>query len=377
MNDKYNALFLPLTLNNGIEIRNRFVLAPLTHISSNADGTISDVELPYMEQRAKDVGMAITAATYIADIGQAFPGQPSIAHDSDIEGLSNLAEVMKKNGAKAIVQIHHGGVQALPEYTPNGDAVGPSPIELKSFRQEHTHAARMMSEEEIMQTITAFGEATKRAIEAGFDGVEIHGANGYLLHQFVSPHFNQRTDQWKDPFLFPMKVVDEVTRVVEQSGRKDFIVGYRFSPEESYEPGINMELTEQLIQHLIEKPLQYLHASLMHIHGEVHTGKYAGQNRTALLHQWINGRMPLIGIGSVFTANDALNALHTGVEFVAVGRELLLDHAFVGKIKEGREDEIISYFDAEREDKHALPEPLWQQFNSGFYPLPSKEDQQS
>lgn len=374
MNDKYNALFVPFTLNNNVEVRNRFVLAPLTHVSSNDDGTISDAELPYMEYRAKDVGLAITAASNVTEIGQAFPGQPSIAHDSDIEGLKRLAGVMKKNGAKAIVQIHHGGVQALLEYTPNGDAAGPSAMELKSFRQEHAHAARAMTEEEIVQTIKAFGDATRRAIEAGFDGVEIHGANGYLLHQFVSPHFNQRTDQWKDPFLFPMKVVDEVTQVVDATGRKDFIVGYRFSPEENYEPGINMELTEHLIHHLIEKPLQYLHASSMHIHGEVHSGKYAGQNRTALLHQWVNGRMPLIGVGSIFTADDALSALKTGVEFVAVGRELLLDHRFVEKIKEGREDEIISYFDSERDDQHALPEPLWQQFNNGFYPLPSKED---
>lgn len=374
MNKKYNALFVPLTLNNEVELRNRFVLAPLTHISSNADGTISEAEIPYMERRSKDVGMAITAASNVTNIGQAFPGQPSIAHDSDIEGLSRLAEVMKKNGAKAIIQIHHGGVQALPEYTPNGDVAGPSPIEMKSFRQEHTHSARALTEEEIIETITSFGQATRRAIEAGFDGVEIHGANGYLLHQFVSPHFNQRTDKWKDPFLFPMKVVDEVTDTVKKYGNKDFIVGYRFSPEEAYEPGINMELTHQLIQHLIEKPLQYLHVSLMHIHGEVHTGKYKGQNRIALLHEWVNGRMPLIGIGSIFTADDALNALNTGVELVAVGRELLLDHEFVGKIKEGREDEIISYFDPEKEDKHALPEPLWQQFNNGFYPLPSKED---
>ncbi len=374
MNTQYKDLFQPLTLSNGVELRNRFVLAPLTHTSSNEDGTIADREIPYMESRSKDVGMALTAASHILDIGQAFPGQPSIAHDSDIEGLTRLASAMKKNGAKAIVQIHHGGVQALPEYTPNGDVAGPSAMELKSFGQDHTHSAREMTEDEIDETIKAFGEATRRAIEAGFDGVEIHGANGYIIHQFVSPHFNKRTDQWKDPFLFALKVVDEVVKTVQEHGNDDFIIGYRFSPEEAFNPGIKMELTEELIKRLIEKPLHYLHASLMHIHGDVHEGKYAGENRIQLLHQWVDGRMPLIGIGSIFTADDALAALNTGVELIAVGRELLLDHAFVGKIKEGKEDEIISYFDPEDPNKHELPEPLWQQFKAGFYPLPSKED---
>lgn len=113
-------------------IKNRFVLAPLTHISSNDDGTISDVEIPYIEKRSKDVGLAINAASNVNDIGKAFPGQPSVAHDSDIEGLKRLAQAMKKNGAKALVQIHHGGAQALANLTPNGDVVAPSPITLKA-----------------------------------------------------------------------------------------------------------------------------------------------------------------------------------------------------------------------------------------------------
>ena len=132
MNSKYNSLFESVTLPNGVELKNKFVLAPLTHISSNDDGTISDVELTYIEKRAKDVGLAINAASNVNDLGKAFPGQPSVAHDADIEGLKKLAQAMKKNGAKALVQIHHGGAQALPELTPDGDVAAPSPISLKS-----------------------------------------------------------------------------------------------------------------------------------------------------------------------------------------------------------------------------------------------------
>lgn len=374
MNNKYEPLFKSLTLPNGVEVRNRFVLAPLTHTSSNDDGTISDIELPYIEKRSKDVGIAINAASNVNDVGKAFPGQPSVAHDSDIEGLKELAQVMKKNGAKAIVQIHHGGAQALPELTPDGDVVAPSAISLKSFGQQEEHDAREMTAEEIEHTIRDFGEATRRAIEAGFDGVEIHGANHYLIHQFVSPYYNRRNDVWADNYKFPVAVIDEVVKAKKAHANDDFIIGYRLSPEEAESPGISMEITEELIHQIANKPLDYIHVSLMDVNSVTREGKYKGENRLKLIHQWINGRMPLIGIGSVFTAEDALNAVENiGVEFVALGREILLDYDFVAKIKEGREDEIINAFDPNREDQHYLTPNLWEQFNQGFYPLPRKD----
>lgn len=374
MNNKYEPLFKSLTLPNGVEVRNRFVLAPLTHTSSNDDGTISDIELPYIEKRSKDVGIALNAASNVNDVGKAFPGQPSVAHDSDIEGLKELAQVMKKNGAKAIVQIHHGGAQALPELTPDGDVVAPSAISLKSFGQQEEHDAREMTAEEIEQTIRDFGEATRRAIEAGFDGVEIHGANHYLIHQFVSPYYNRRNDVWADNYKFPVAVIDEVVKAKKAHANDDFIIGYRLSPEEAESPGISMEITEELIHQIANKPLDYIHVSLMDVNSVTREGKYKGENRLKLIHQWINGRMPLIGIGSVFTAEDALNAVENiGVEFVALGREILLDYDFVAKIKEGREDEIINAFDPNREDQHYLTPNLWEQFNQGFYPLPRKD----
>lgn len=374
MNKKYEKLFETVTLPNGVELKNRFVLAPLTHISSNDDGTISDVEVPYIEKRSKDVGLAINAASNVNDIGKAFPGQPSVAHDSDIEGLKRLAQAMKKNGAKALVQIHHGGAQALANLTPNGDVVAPSPITLKSFGQQHEHDAREITPKEIEQTIKDFGEATRRVIEAGFDGVEIHGANHYLIHQFVSPYYNRRNDEWSDHMKFPTAVIDEVLKAKSEYASDDFIVGYRLSPEEAESPGISMEITEQLINTITEKSIDYVHISLGDIHSTTREGKYAGQERLKLIHQWVDGRIPVIGVGSVFTADDALDAIEsTGVELVALGREILLDYNFISKIQEGKEDEILSEFDPHREDKHELTPNLWKQFNQGFYPLPRKD----
>lgn len=375
MNKKYTQLFETVQLPNGTELKNKFVLAPLTHVSSNDDGTASDSEIEYMLKRSKDVGLSISAASNVTDLGKAFPGQPSIAHDSDVEGLSRLAAAMKENGAKAIVQIHHGGAQAIPRLTPNSDSAAPSPITMQSFDETEPHDSREITEDEIHETIKAFGEATRRAAEAGFDGVEIHGANHYIIHQFVSPHFNKRTDKWgEDRYLFAMEVVDEVLKAKEEYAADDFIVGYRFSPEEPQSPGINMEITETLIKKLIEKPLDYLHASLREVHSKTRDGKYEEIERIELLHKWVDERMPLIGIGSVFTADEALAAIEGGnIELIALGRALLLDHNFVGKIKDGKEEEIINVFDPDREDKYELPEPLWKQLYNGFYPLPRND----
>lgn len=372
MNKKYEPLFKTLQLPNGAELKNRFVLAPLTHVSSHEDGTASEDEIEYLGKRAKDVGLALTAASNVTDLGKSFPGQPSVAHDSDIEGLARLAREMKKNGAKAILQIHHGGAQALPRLTPGSDSAAPSPITLQSFDETETHDAREITEDEISETIKAFGEAVRRAAESGFDGVEIHGANHYIIHQFVSPHFNKRTDQWgQNRYLFAMEVIDEVMKAKDKYANGDFIIGYRFSPEEPESPGINMEVTEALISRLVEKPLDYLHASLGDIHSKTRDGKYEGEERLELIHKWIDGAMPLIGIGSVFTADEALGAVESGnMEMIALGRALLLDYGFIGKIKDGKEKEINNVFDPDREDRYELPEPLWAQLYNGFYPLP-------
>lgn len=377
MNEKYEPLFKSLKLPNGVEVRNRFVLAPLTHVSSNEDGTISDIEIPYIEKRSKDVGISISAASYVEPLGQAFPGQPSVSKEEDLPGLTKQAEVMKKNGAKALIQIHHGGAMSLPGLTPTGEVAAPSEVEVRGFGQKEPHVARALTVEEIEHSIESFANATKIAIEAGFDGVEIHGANHYLIHQFFSPYYNRREDAWGDHLKYPLAVIDAVTKVVGEHASPDFIVGYRFSPEEVESPGISMELTEKLVKTLSEQPIDYLHVSLMDIHSTTREGQYKGEQRVKLLLDWIDGRVPLIGIGSIFTADDALAAYETGSPLIALGRELLLDHQFVAKIEQGKEDEIISVFDPERTDKHDLPEPLWKQFNAGFYPLPRTDEKPS
>lgn len=173
MKQTFKPLFEPFTFESGVTIPNRISVAPMTHYSSNDDGTISDRELSYITPRSKEMGMVITACANVTPDGKAFPGQPGIYDDSHIPGLKKLAQAIQSQGAKAVVQIHHGGLECPPELVPNNDVVSPSGSE-----EDGRQTSRALTEQEIEHIVKAFGEATRRAIEAGFDGVEIHGQTG-------------------------------------------------------------------------------------------------------------------------------------------------------------------------------------------------------
>lgn len=111
MNPKYKPLFEPFTFKSGVTINNRIAVAPMTHYASNEDGTISEAELDYIIPRSKEMGMVITACANVTPDGKAFPGQPAIHDDSNIPGLKKLAQAIQAQGAKAVVQIHHGGIE--------------------------------------------------------------------------------------------------------------------------------------------------------------------------------------------------------------------------------------------------------------------------
>lgn len=219
-------LFIPFTLNNGVTISNRLVVAPMTHYASNPDGTLSDEERAFITGRSDDFGLFITAATLVHPSGKAFVGQPHAYDDSHLSSLTETANIIKQGGAKAILQIHHGGYQSLPQF---GEVIAPSAID------NGKHTARAMTTDEILAVIDGFGKATDLAIQAGFDGVEIHGANNYLIQQFFSRQSNKRDDEWggslSNRLRFPLAVIAKVNEIKAKHARSDFIVGYRFSPE--------------------------------------------------------------------------------------------------------------------------------------------------
>ena len=361
MNSKYAPLFQPFTLNNGVTVKNRLAVAPMTHFGSHADGLISDQERIFLGNRAGDMGLFISAATLVQEGGKAFRGQPEATGENCLDSLKETAQIIQKQGAKAILQIHHGGSQAMVELN-HRDNISASASE-KDGAREATAA-------EVEELIASFAQAADLALRAGFDGVEIHGANGYLIQQFYSAQSNRRSDQWggslENRMRFPLAVVDAVAAVREKHQRNDFIIGYRFSPEEAGEDGLTMAETGALIDALVQKPLQYLHVSLWEFDKKVRRGGDTAQTRMQFIHDCINGKLPLIGVGNLFTADDILLAFKTGwAEFIALGKTVMINPHIATQIHEGREAEIETQLDPARADHYGFPDILWEFSASG------------
>ena len=362
MNPKYAPLFQTYTLNNGVTIKNRLAVAPMTHFGSQADGLISDQERTFLSNRAGDMGLFITAATLVQKDGKAFHGQPEATGEHCLDSLKETAQILQQQGAKAILQIHHGGSKAIDDLLDGLDKISASASEA-----EH---AREATAEEVEALIASYAQAADLALRAGFDGVEIHGANGYLIQQFYSAQSNRRNDQWggslENRMRFPLAVVDAVVAVREKHQRDDFIIGYRFSPEEPGDDGLTMTETGALIDALVQKPLQYLHVSLWEFDKKIRRGGDTAQTRMQFIHERINGKLPLIGVGNLFTADQILAAYETGwAEFIALGKTVMINPHIATQIREGREDEIETQLDPTRADHYGLPDTLWGFSSSG------------
>lgn len=359
----YRPLLDPYEFTNGITLRNRVVMAPMTNFSSNEDGTVSGPELEYYIRRSKGAGMVVTACVYVSRGGKGFHGEFGADRDELIPSLRQLASAIKGEGAKAVLQIFHGGRQCPPELLPDGQTVSASDVPSELPSGGHGPVPRTLTDEEIQVIIADFGAATRRAIEAGFDGVEIHGANGYLLQQFFSPHSNRREDRWggslEKRLSFPLAVLREVKRVVNEYASSSFIVGYRFSPEEPETPGITMAETFALIDALKEEGLDYLHASLMELWSLPRRGTEDERPRIEQIVDRVGGAVPVIGVGSLYKPEDALKSLDTGISLVALGRPLLIDPDYVQKLAEGRPGDIATELDTTAQAELVIPDPLW------------------
>lgn len=362
-----NSFLSTYTLPNGIELKNRLIMAPMTNFSSHSDGTVTEEEVNYYARRSNGVSMVITACAYVTPNGKGFHGEFGADKDEMIPSLEKLATRIKEQGAKAVLQIFHGGRMCPPELVPNGELVSASDIPAENggvSTEEPDKKPRALTEAEVEDTIQAFGEATRRAIEAGFDGVEIHGANGYLIQQFFSPHSNRREDRFggslEKRMIFPLEVVDTVKKVVQEHAKEPFIVGYRFSPEEPETPGITMDETLALVDALSNKGLDYLHVSLFDFFSTPRRGvEDLTKTRISYLQETINDRVPLIGVGSIYTAEDARKAFETGVPLLALGRELIIDPDWVQKVTDGKEDEIVTEINKDKQEELVIPDPLW------------------
>ncbi|MDQ0970207.1 2,4-dienoyl-CoA reductase-like NADH-dependent reductase (Old Yellow Enzyme family) [Neobacillus niacini] len=360
MNTKYSNLFESFTFKNGITLSNRIVMAPMTTWSSNDDYTISDEEVNYYKRRVNGVGLVITGCTHVQPNGIGFTHEFAAYDDKFIPSLRKLADAAKSGGAPVLLQIFHAGNKALPSLTPNGEVVSSSAVETQATGFAPSVLPRELSHDEILEVIHAFGETTRRAIEAGFDGVEIHGAHGFLLQNFFSPFFNRREDEWggslENRLRFPLAVIQKMKNVIKNHATKPFIFGYRISPEE--QGGYGMKEAYELIDHLVEQDLDYIHVSLDDVSSKPR-GIEDGKTRLELILEHVNRRVPVIAAGSMVTADDVASALDKGLSLAAVGHTLIMNPDWVEKVQNGKEAEIKTAIKTTQVSDLELPEKLW------------------
>lgn len=220
-------LLEPLLLRCGLRARNRAWLAPMTNGQSHDDGSLGDDELRWIERRADGgFGVVETCASHVSLDGQGSPGELGVYADALLPGLGRLASAIALRGAEGIVQIFHGGLRSPSSLT------GHQPWSASTYQAAGLESARAATKADIARVIRDFGQAAVRAHAAGFSGVELHGAHGYLLCQFLSATLNTRTDEWGGSLEGRARLLREATRAVRRAVPASFAVGVRLSPED-------------------------------------------------------------------------------------------------------------------------------------------------
>ena len=361
-----NKFLEKYTLNNKVEVPNRLVVAPLTLFASNPDGTINDDEREYLKVRGTGIGLYILGATAVNQEGLTFLGQPRALSEKDLPSLEERAKIIKSQGALAINQIHHGGLKANKEYSGTAPLAPSAEIANKLLKESDSFkvATKEISPEEIKKIIDGFAYATELSIKAGYDGIEIHGANNFILQQFYSAYTNRRNDEWggseEKRMKFPLAIVDACCKVREKLNRPDFIIGYRLSPEEPYDTGLTMTDTIHLVKVLVNKPLQFIHISQWNYFKKAHRGEGAGVERLKTIHEITKGKVALIGVGGLLSEKDLNTAFETGFsEFIGVGCASMINKDFGILLKENKGNQLSLELDPQHPEKYSIPPVLW------------------
>ena len=363
-----SKFFKKYTLNNKVEAPSLLAVAPLTLFGSNPDGTFGEEEKNFYKQRATGIGLYILGATCVSLEGLAFDNQPRAFNDNDIPSNKERVKIIKEQGALAINQIHHGGclglkrLSGVPVMAVSAEVFNKQ-LEKKGELKDDTKAIEL-TDKDIKRIIEDFARATEISIKAGYDGIEIHGANNYLLQQFYSGYYNKRTDEWggnlQKRMKFPLEVVDACIKIREKYNKPEFIIGYRLSPEEPFDDGITMTETLALVKELMKRPLQFIHVSQSKFFQEARRGEGAGTPRLKLIHDELKGKMALIGVGGLLSYDDLSKALDSGyADFIGVGKALMLNKDLGILLKEGKKDKINLEIDPEHPEQFQMPKMLW------------------
>ncbi|OXE35326.1 MAG: NADH:flavin oxidoreductase [Phenylobacterium zucineum] len=315
-------LFAPMTFTRGPAMKNRFMLAPLTNLQSHADGTLSDDEYHWLTQRAVGgFGLTMTCAAHIQAVGQGFPGQLGIFSDLHLPGLTRLAAGIKAQNSLAVIQLHHAGMRS-PK-----DLIGEAPV-CPSDNAEF--GARALIGAEVEQLIEDFIAGAERAEKAGFDGVEIHGAHGYVLCQFLSAEVNQRTDAYGGSPENRARIIHDIIDGIRARCRPDFNLGLRLSPERF---GVNLVEIRDLAQALMtEGKIDYLDMSLWDSFKNAADEGFQDKSLISIFTALDRGSVRLGVAGKIMTPASAQACLDAGADFVLLGRAAILHHDYPNKL---------------------------------------------
>lgn len=316
-------LFEPLTLRCGLVLPNRIALAPLTNKQSQPDGVLGDAELAFLARRADGgFGLISTCAAYVAPDGKAWPGELGIDRDACVPGLTRLAARLHAGGARCIVQLFHGGARADRALT------GEAPWSASAWRDDAQQVApRAATADDLVRTIDAFVAAAARAEAAGFDGVELHGAHGYLLSQFLSRTMNTRADTWGGDLAGRAQLVREILRRIRARCRPGFAVGVRLSLEDFGQArGLDLDDSLAVARWLADDGADFIHASLWDVTRM--TAKRPDAHPLPLLRAALPREVAILTAGKVWTRADAEAVLARGADVVALGRAAIVNPAW-------------------------------------------------
>jgi len=316
------SLFSPLTLARGPAWKNRFMLAPLTNTQSHPDGVLSDAEYSWLTLRAKGgFGLTMTCAAHVQAVGQGFPGQLGAFDDKHLEGLTRLAAGIKAHGSVSSLQIHHAGNRSPKEVV--GTPVCPS--------DDTKTGARALTLAEVEALRDAYIAAAVRAQTAGFDGVEIHGAHGYILAQFLSAEINHRDDRYGGSLENRARIIMEIIDGIRASTKPDFQLGLRLSPERF---GLKLaEIRDVAAEILRDGKIDFLDMSLWDVAKEPNEDEHKGRTLMSVFTDLSRGNVRLGAAGKVMTGKDAAGVLDAGCDYVVVGRGAILRHDFPRRVQ--------------------------------------------
>ncbi|MFK8102650.1 MAG: NADH:flavin oxidoreductase [Saprospiraceae bacterium] len=313
-----DILNTPIHFTCGAILKNKFMLAPMTNTQSDEDGRLSDDEFHWLTMRAKgQFGLVMTCAAHVQAVGKGFPGQLGIFGDEHLAGHQKLAAGIKEHGSLAVVQLHHAGMRTPVELIEQAP-VCPSKSE--------KHGARALSLAEVYQLREDFIAAALRAKQAGYDGVEVHGAHGYILTQFLSQKINQRTDEYGGDLNNRARLLFEIVNGIREQCGPDFLLGVRLSPERF---GMQLAEIRTICQRFVtEGKIDFLDISLWDCFKLPEETEF--QNKSLLAHftELDYQKVKITVAGKIRTGAEVKRILAAGIDFVTIGRAGILHHDF-------------------------------------------------